>query len=97
MQDAGELAGHDNSCFVEGDPLGQPGAPGLQGGPFRNPVQYDPGCLEQVGAQQRVAVLGDMVGVVVLAGLKAPRRQTDIGTDTGRLRKTLGHHCGPDP
>ena len=97
MQDAGELAGHGDGGLLGADPLGQPGAPGFQGGPFCNPVQDDPGCLEQVGAQQRVAVLGDMVGVVVLAGLKAPRRQTDIGTDTGRLRKTLGHHCGPDP
>ncbi len=65
------------------------GCPRLSGGPLRDPVQDDPGCLEQVGAQQRVAVLRDTAGVIVLAGLEAPRCQADIGAHARRLCKTL--------
>ncbi len=71
------------------DPLRQPGAPGFQGGPLCNPAHDDPGCLEQMGAQQRVTMLRDMAGVVVFAGLKAPRHQADVGAHAGRLHKTL--------
>ena len=47
------------------------------------------GRLVQVGAQQLVAAAGDVAGVVLLAGLVAPRRQADVGPDAGRRGEAL--------
>ena len=53
-------------------------------------MEDDPGRLVQVGAQQLVAAAGDVAGVILLAGLVAPRRQADVGPDAGRLAKRSG-------
>src|SRR4051794_27080040 len=52
-------------------------------------MEDDPGRLVQVGAQQLVAAAGDVAGVILLAGLIAPRRQADVGPDAGRLSEAL--------
>src|SRR3954471_10610378 len=52
-------------------------------------MEDDPGRLVQVGAQQLVAAAGDVAGVILLAGLVAPRRQADVGPDAGRLGEAL--------
>src|SRR4051812_15193901 len=57
--------------------------------PARDTIEDDPGRLIQVGAQQLVAAAGDVAGVVLLAGLIAPRRQADVGPDAGRLGEAL--------
>src|SRR4051812_22168847 len=52
-------------------------------------MEDDPGRLVQVGAQQLVAAAGDVAGVILLAGLVAPRRQADVGPDAGRSGEAL--------
>ena len=53
-------------------------------------MEDDPGRLVQVGAQQLVAAAGDVAGVVLLAGLVAPRRQADVGPTLDDLAKRSG-------
>src|SRR3954468_4697425 len=89
MEDDRELAGYGDGGLPGADPPRQTRPPGLQRRPARDTMEDDPGRLVQVGAQQLVAAAGDVAGVVLLAGLVAPRRQADVGPDTGRLGKAL--------
>src|SRR3954464_15768998 len=89
MEDDRELAGHGDGGLPGADPLRQACPPGLQRRPARNTMEDDPGRLVQVGAQQLVAAAGDVAGIVLLAGLIAPRRQADVGPDAGRLGEAL--------
>jgi hypothetical protein len=81
VQHHADLAGDRHRSALETEALDKTGAPGLQ---RRAPLYTDQesGCrLEQVGAQQRVAALGDPGIPVDLAGLVAPGCQAEIGTD----------------
>src|SRR5215212_4785350 len=89
MEDDRELAGYGDGGLLGADPLRQACPPGFQRRPARDTMQDDPGRLVQVGAQQLVAAAGDVAGVVRLAGLVAPRRQADVGSDAGRLGEAL--------
>src|SRR5215208_6459201 len=89
MENDRELAGHGDGGLPGADPPRQARPPGLQRRPARDPMEDDPGRLVQVGAQQLVAAAGDVTGVIRLAGLVAPRRQADVGPDTGRLGEAL--------
>src|SRR5215211_2625040 len=89
MEDDRELAGHGDGGLPGADPPRQARPPGLQRRPARDPMEDDPGRLVQVGAQQLVAAAGDVPGVVLLAGLVAPRRQADVGPDAGRPGEAL--------
>src|SRR5215471_6723031 len=81
MEDDGQLAGDRNRGLLAADLLDQPGAPGFERRPSRDAVQDDPGCLEQIGAHQRIAALGDAPAAVDLARLVAPRGQVEIGAN----------------
>src|SRR3954468_18564025 len=89
MENDRELAGHGDGGLPGADPPRQARPPGLQRRPARDPMEDDPGRLIQIGAQQLVAAAGDMAGVVLLAGLIAPRRQADVGPDAGRPGEAL--------
>src|SRR4051812_21245005 len=89
MEDDRELPGYSDGGLPGADPPCQARPPGLQNRPARDPMEDDPGRLIQVGAQQLVAAAGDVAGVVLLAGLIAPRRQADVGPDAGRLGEAL--------
>src|SRR4051794_16233831 len=89
MEDDREPAGHGEGGLPGADPLRQTRPPSLQHRPARDPMEDDPGRLVQVGAQQLVAAAGDVAGIVLLAGLVAPRRQADVGPDAGRLGEAL--------
>ena len=106
MEDDGELAGDGDGGLLAADPLGQPGAPGLEGRPAGDPVQDDPGSLEQIGPQQPIPASRDVTGIVLLTRLEAPRRQPEIGADGGGMGESLRliddadlgeRHDGPDP
>src|SRR3954464_13964513 len=89
MEDDRELPGYSDGGLPGADPPCQARPPGLQHRPARDPMEDDPGRLIQVGAQQLVAAAGDVAGVVLLAGLIAPRRQADVGPDAGRPGEAL--------
>src|ERR687893_51559 len=89
MENDRELAGHSDGGLPGADPPCQARPPGLQRRPARDTMEDDPGRLVQVGAQQLVAAARDVAGVVLLAGLVAPRRQADVGADAGRPGEAL--------
>ena len=63
----GQLTRDRDGRLLAAHLLGEPGAPGFQRRPARDPVQQDPGRLKQIRAQQRITAFGDPTASVDLA------------------------------
>jgi hypothetical protein len=84
MKHDGNLAGDSNDGSPPALGLHQPHAPGLQAAPGNRPHQHRvSGCIER-RPHVSVAGMGDTAGIVLLAGLEAPRRQSEVGSNGAR-------------